>query len=186
MSNKLLDATQKQYPFTKNTDVKLVQSNDPGLGFLETWPPQEEGSKDYPRPKTLPMDKYGISVYNKRVSPQDVAADIFSHADNYGQQVGHNVAASLTPGQIAEMRDQYLDYQATIDEGSPHVQERAKLNGTSALLRNAVMNQGGGEGLGQFHFNVAQRNMIDKAKNYVATGKAQPKGLNTVRDYLHE
>lgn len=186
--SKLLTDTEKLYPFVKNNDIDITHDYRPGgsMGPIETYPIGETGPPDRPRPSDLPIDRNGIAI-GSDAWPIDLAGDIFSHVDPYGQTAGMYMADSLTPKQMQEIQKQYLDYDETVRENAADVANRAKINGTSGLMRTAVFGQGGEgavRGLGEFNFNVAQKNIVDKAKDYVKTGNAQPDGMRTIREYL--
>lgn len=70
----LLDLLLRTY------DVGQVTTPLPGdPRRLEFWPPDEEGDRQYPRPKGLPMGRPGVQIISPDVTENDIAGDIVSH-----------------------------------------------------------------------------------------------------------
>jgi len=184
----LVAKAEGRYPFLRNNEYKVVNSGSRGLGYLETYPPGEEGSPKYPRPESLPIDKYGIDIISEDVTPKDLAGDVLSHVDKYGNELGKAMSNSFTEGQVNELAQQYQDYGMTLQEGSPNAYSRALDNGASALIRTSALGQGGQgavDGLKYFNFSPEQLNILNQANGYVKTGR-ETRGLYSLRDVLNE
>lgn len=92
---------------------------------METWPPGETGfGPDNWRPPEFPIDKHGVEVYSKDVPSIDILGDAVSHmlfkSDPVLQEAYRNFEASLTPGQIRRLRQQYAGSQRRGEEGRPY------------------------------------------------------------------
>tara|TARA_R110002012_G_scaffold307160_1_gene512486 strand:- start:23 stop:613 length:591 start_codon:yes stop_codon:yes gene_type:complete len=108
--NELINKTKTEYPYLKNVPMSYTKGN----GYLEAYPVNESGSSQYPRPKSLPINKFGIDIRNKDTTPEMIAGDYVSHhmtrndpfiKDNYNQFIN-----SLTPKQLDRQKNRYNDY----------------------------------------------------------------------------
>jgi len=176
---------EDKYKFKNNIGKVSIVVDPKGQGYLETYPPGEAGSEKYPRPKSLPMSEWGIGLSSPDVPAIDITADMFSHIDPTGKALGRGLAATLSDRQLQELASQYNDYSMTLRENSPNAEAIALTNGSDAILRTAVFGQGGPgavRGLSEFKFNVEQKAILDKARNYAYTGdKELPV---TLKDYI--
>ena len=195
----LLAETNKQFPFMKNNNVGVkINHNRPGsFGYLEAYGPGETGrpvgynGPDDPgqlRPKEFPIDGSGIEVYSPEVTPSDLAGDVFTHTDPVGERMSRSLASTFNEEQKNEMNNQYLDYSHTINnKNRPNREEAALQNGTDSLMRTSVFDQGGpkaAESLKEFNFDIAQQNILGKAKFYTKTGIDPGEGMLTPRAAL--
>ncbi|MGY2995453.1 hypothetical protein [Mesorhizobium sp. URHB0026] len=78
----LMGLARQQYPrIFDNLNMGFVNSptaNSDG-NMLESWPAGEPGAPDYPRPSQLPLDQFGVQVFDQNTTPRDLAADVVSH-----------------------------------------------------------------------------------------------------------
>lgn len=162
---------RSHYPFLKHDNFVASYAapiDVPNRGYMETFPPGEEGSARYPRPN-VPLDTAAIEIYKHSSTPKDLAADVYSHADKYGVAASQGLGRSFNDSQISELRKQFLDYDDTINENAPRAKERAATNVASSLLRSGALNQSN-VNMNDFHLNPAQQEVIADAKQYVTTG----------------
>lgn len=77
----LLGLARQMYPsIFDNLNIGLVNSPGQGGGnMLESWPVGEPGAADYQRPSQLPIDQFGVQVFDQNTTPRDLAADVVSH-----------------------------------------------------------------------------------------------------------
>jgi len=71
----------QKYPLLKkyiNNFAFKYTPRGPG-SHLETFPPGETGTAQYPRPKEFPNDRYGIDIYDSEISPEGVMGDAMIH-----------------------------------------------------------------------------------------------------------
>ena len=108
--NELINKAKTKYPYLKNVPMSYTK----GDGYLEAYPVGEGGSSQYPRPKSLPINKFSIDIRNKDTTPEMIAGDYVSHhmtrnnpfiKDNYNQFIN-----SLTPKQLDRQKNRYNDY----------------------------------------------------------------------------
>lgn len=129
MSNgDLWEQTQAEYPLLRQSGIVYQATPRTGGSHLETWPPQETGTKEAPRPQSIPLDKYGIEVYDPKATTSMVMGDALSHVlrftdpkiKGYYQQF----VQSLTPQQLNQIAGDYHpgegDYQQWLERvGKP-------------------------------------------------------------------
>ena len=108
--NELINKAKTKYPYLKNVPMSYTK----GDGYLEAYQVGEGGSSQYPRPKSLPINKFSIDIRNKDTTPEMIAGDYVSHhmtrndpfiKDNYNQFIN-----SLTPKQLDRQKNRYNDY----------------------------------------------------------------------------
>lgn len=77
----LLGIIKQMYPMLRDANIGLVNSPnaDSGGNMMESWPVGEPGAPDYQRPAELPIDQFGVQVFDQNTTPRDIAADVFSH-----------------------------------------------------------------------------------------------------------
>ena len=75
----LFSQAKEMYPRLKGMDVNYKEAFGRGPGYLEYWPPQEEGAPNRKRPTEFPIDKPGVEVRSRATRPEDIMADIASH-----------------------------------------------------------------------------------------------------------
>jgi hypothetical protein len=107
----LLNQAQETFPLLKKYDIDYVETPQQGKGYLEFWPGDEEGTKDYPRPDSLKKGKPGLQVFDPSTRPIDVAGDIVSHhLINEDKTIKKHYADfkdSLTDDQKDRLKEQY-------------------------------------------------------------------------------
>lgn len=164
-------AVQK-YGFLKNHgNVQLIQTPGSGrnrFGGSETWPAGEEGSSDYPRPKGLPVGSDGVEVRSKGFSPDDYAAEVFSHIDPRGKDYADKFLGSLTPKQSEWLKKEALDY------GHPKTPEEEKHSmkiASQAALRGYVFGQWPTSAFTKAGLSTEQKQLLLDARKYALTGK---------------
>jgi hypothetical protein len=190
-ADELVNAAGLNYKFVKNNDFDTVYSTDTGKDYryLETYPPDEPGAPHDPRPiDQLPMGRYGIEIFNRNVSPLDLAGDVFSHIDPAGQRYGHELEKTINERQLGKLKDNYNAYDNTMAQKNVlNKEEKARLNSVSALLRTTALGQDEDkmtEDLLDYKFNVEQQNILNNAKNYVKSGVDNGSNLSSARAYL--
>ena len=108
--NDLINKTKEQYAYLKDIPMSYTQ----GDGYLEAYPAGESGGLQYPRPDSLPIDRFGIDIRNQNTTPDMIAGDYVSHymtkndpviKENYNQFIG-----SITPKQSELQQKRYNDY----------------------------------------------------------------------------
>ena len=108
--NDLINQSRSMYPMLKDIPMTYQQ----GSGYLESYPPGEIGSSEYPRPKEFPIDKFGIQIRNTNTTPEMVAGDYVSHYmtdnDKYIKSNYEKFIDSLTTQQKELQKKRYNDY----------------------------------------------------------------------------
>ena len=108
----LLEQARQMWPVLQNYPVGYVERfNEKDPRVLEAWQAGEPGDKQYPRPKELPLDQYGLEIIRKKTRPIDVAGDITSHflvdQDPRIKQYYEDFINSMTPEQHKRLEKDY-------------------------------------------------------------------------------
>lgn len=179
VADQLITQAKTQYPFLNN--VNFAHNFDrANTGYLETWQPNDEGGKDYPRPKNLPTDKIGIELYNRTITPSDIAADYYSHGLPEGMQFAANLFNSLTPAQQKYVQNSSRDYASKLAEGQklmndPHyayrtpeaVQQAANDVAAQGLARGVIFGQWPQQAINVIGLTSKQKQLINKEKERI-------------------
>jgi hypothetical protein len=166
----VMDQAYQQFPILK--DVPLVYKESPGKGgnnLLESWPPGEEGDKDYPRPKEFPLDKLGVENYSPKTRPIDILGDVVSHhLVNTDPQIQRTYSAfqkSITPSQEDLLKEQYKYAQQS--EGEKRDFDAWKEStGVPALFRGHAFQQWPSD-FNKRVYTPQQRELLDKMMMYL-------------------
>jgi hypothetical protein len=101
------------YPYLKDKNIEFSYAPADNRGYVEFYAPDEPGSKEFPRPKSLPMGKVGIEVLSKDTRPIDVLGDYVSHwgvyEDPFLRRSYQAFINSLDDGQLNRLQRQYND-----------------------------------------------------------------------------
>jgi hypothetical protein len=110
------EQAQQEYPRLRSQNVVYKRTPRKGMEKLEAWPPGETGTRDRPRPKEFPSDRYGVEVYSSAVRPIDVLGDVVSHFmannDPTIKDIYNRFSSSLTSQQMDRLVSQYKWSQA--------------------------------------------------------------------------
>jgi hypothetical protein len=180
----LRNSAESQYPFLKNNNYNMTYTgpNNRAGAYLEAWQKGDEGDPSWKRDINLPVNTSGIEIMRPDVKPSDIAADMLSHTDRYGQLYNAQLAQSLLPSQISQLKNEAGDYQMSLAIGMS--ENQALKNADSSLFRAGVFGQWGPNGTANMHLNPSQQNIINQAKGYANTGKVPNKGLYDIRAAL--
>lgn len=163
---------EQKYGFLKNHgNVQLIETPASGrnrFGGSETWPAGEEGSPDYPRPKGLPKGIDGVEVRSKGFSPDDYAAEVFSHLDPRGKDYADKFLTSLTPKQTEWLKKEALDYG---HPKTPEEEKHAMKIASQAALRGYVFGQWPASAFTRAGLSTEQKQLLMDARKYARTGK---------------
>ena len=155
------------YPFIQQYNPLV--SVGAGEGYAETWPQNEPGAPDVPRPKEFPMSRAGVQVFRPNdFGPHDLAAE-FLHIDPFANETRDRLRASMTPAQIENLKNSAGDYHATLKSGGS--EDRAIQNSIDSALRGYTVGQWPAEANASMGYNSDQLGMLDALKNYMQTGK---------------
>jgi hypothetical protein len=170
-AQQLLLQAQKDYPFIARHNPSVIINENGGEGYAETYPKGETGrpleNGEFSRPKTLPINKIGIEIYQpSKFTHHDLAGEVL-HDDPFANQVRDNLAKSWSPKQLEVLKQQAMDYQASIDQGQPEAQ--ALQNSTDAALRGYVLNQWPKEANQQFQYTPKQLQLFQSLQKYMKT-----------------
>lgn len=181
----LRNTAESQYPFLKNNIYNMTYTGPKNRdgAYLEAWQQGDEGAPDWKRDANLPINTVGIEIMRPDVTSDDIAADMLSHIDKVGQTYNNQLARSLLPQQIEQLKKDAADYRMSLLHGA--TEEQSLKNASSSLFRAAVFGQWGPNGTANMHFNPSQQSIIDKAKWYAHTGKSQDDGMFTLRDAIN-
>jgi hypothetical protein len=165
----LIAKATKDYPFINQHNPFVFMGNDPTRDYAETWPSDEEGTPDRPRPKELPAGRVGVQVFRPNdFGPNDLAAE-FLHIDPVANETRASLRASLTPAQIERLKYTSRDYQSTLDRGEN--EDRAIQNAIDSALRGYTVGQWPAEANTAMGYSPQQLHLLENLKRYMRTGK---------------
>ena len=163
--DELLSKATEEYPFIRQHNP--IVSLGKGYGYAETWPIGEEGAPDNPRPEHIPMDRHGITVHKpEEFNHHDLAAELL-HVDPMANKTKDELIKSWTPQQLKTLKENALDYQATLDEGRPEAD--AIQNATDSALRGYTVNQWPDKINKELNYSKSQLKALETLKNYMKT-----------------
>lgn len=166
----LLGLARQQYPsIFDNLNMGFV--NTPGQGggnMLESWPAGEPGSPDYQRPSQLPLDQFGVQVFDQNTTPRDLAADVVSHllvkTDPTLKKDYQAFAKTFSsPEGQDRLRQDYLYARQNEGERRP-MNDWADINRIPAYMRAYVFSQWPNA---EKAFSPEQKAILDRIKTYV-------------------
>ena len=155
----------KQYPYLADKPVDYLYS--PRVGdnrFLEAYPPEETGDPRDPRPKELPLGRYGIQVFNPKTTALDVLGDYVSHGavkDDPILKKMYDEFQSTVPEKL--MRERYKVHQQEYGEKRPF-SEWLSTSGMPEYFRGYTFNQWQNP---EQMYTPEQLKILDKIKTYV-------------------
>jgi hypothetical protein len=170
-----LEQAKEMYPRLKNVDYSYLESSPTSkedFRKLEHWPKGEPGDEKYPRPKELPLDKSGIQVLDKSISPTDVAADIVSHSlvedkQNHPElyKLNQDFKKTLsTPEAKKSLREFYREDIERGDDRS--YKDWLKQTGEATYLRGYLFKQFPESEIPK-HYSKKQMNILDNMDKYL-------------------
>jgi hypothetical protein len=180
----LRNAAENQYKFLNNNAYNMTYTgpkNRDGT-YLEAWNKGDEGDRNWPRDKNLPVNAVGIEIMRPDVTPSDIAADMLSHIDKNGQSYNTQLSQSLVPSQVSQLKKDAEDYKMSKQMGLG--EKQSLQNAYSSLFRAGVFGQWGPNGLDKMYLNPSQQNIINQAKGYSVSGTIPSKGLYDIRAAL--
>jgi len=169
----LLEQAKSEYPLLKNYDIGYKESFGRSRGFLESWPPGEEGAPDLPRPNEFPNDKFGVEIYDPKTTAKDVLGDIISHhlinVDPKIKGIYEDFAKSLKPFQENILRHQYEHAKDNDGEKRPF-EDWKKDSGLPGYFRGYTFNQWP-DNFNQQAYTPEQMKKLDEVMEYARKGK---------------
>ena len=134
----------RMYPYLSDKNISYVYEPTKDRGFVEFYSPTEPGSKEYPRPKSLPMGGVGIQVLSKDAKPIDVLGDYVSHwgvyTDPFLKRTYQDFVNSLDDKQLNTLEKQYKYSQENFGENRPFSQW-LEITGLPGYFRGYTFNQ---------------------------------------------
>ncbi len=140
----LWNQAQQEYPALQG--LGLAYKYNPGgwQGMLESWPGNETGTPDHPRPSEFPMGQQGLEIYDPKTTPTDIMGDVASHfmKDSDPTIVQHykTFQQSLEPWQHEILKGQYDYHQRNYGESRPY-DTWAEYTGIPGYFRGYAFNQ---------------------------------------------
>ena len=171
IAQQLLLQAQKEYPFISRHNPSVIVNEGGGEGFAETYPRGETGrpleNGEFSRPKSLPINKIGIEIYQpNKFTHHDIAGEVL-HDDPFANQIRDNLAKSWSPKQLDVLKKEALDYQHSINTGQD--EQRAIQNATDSALRGYVVNQWPKEVNTMLNYSPKQLQLIQSLQKYMKT-----------------
>jgi hypothetical protein len=159
----------KQYPYLSGKPIDYLY--DPRSGdnrYLEAYPPGETGNPNDPRPKQLPINRYGIHVLSPNVTPLDILGDYVSHGavkDDPILKKMYDEFQSTVPDSV--MKERYKVHQQRYGEKRPF-EEWLQTAGMPEYFRGYTFNQWNKP---EEMYTQQQLQILDKIKEYVGVTK---------------
>jgi hypothetical protein len=162
----LFTQAKTQYPYLADKNIAYDYSPGKGSGFLEFYPPGEEGTKEEPRPKNIPLDQVGIQVRSTKTRPIDILADYVSHhavnVDPKLQQPYQQFSKSLDP---AMMQKRYQWSVQNEGEKRPFDQW-AQASGIPSMFRGYTFGQWSPQDVKRM-YSPEQLKILDTVRQYL-------------------
>ena len=159
-----------KYPILRKSGVKGIMNLGGGDGYLEFWPPDERGTPDRPRPKSL-GEAPGVEIYRDDTRPIDVLGDVVSHwlveKDSKLKSYYDQFMSSMTPDQLARLSNQYNYARENYGEERPFSQW-AERSGIPAYFRGYAFQQWEPE-FNEEAYTLQQRRMFDEMMRYLSS-----------------
>lgn len=165
----LLDQAKQQYPILDSHSIGFKNNPGGGDGYMESWPPNETGTPDRPRPKEFPLNQFGVENYRPDSRPIDVLADVTSHylikSDPVVKNIYEVFSSSLQPFQENILKEQYQ--HAVTNEGEKRPYEDWKVNsGLPGYLRGYTFKQWPDD-FNQKAYTLSQMKLLDGLMGYL-------------------
>lgn len=163
----LIKTAREQFPILNTVDFDYKYSPLRAPGFLETWPADEEGTPEYPRPAEFPVGRLGVEVFDPNTRPIDILGDVVSHhlkdTEPYIKRYYQNFEESLTPEQKNRLKRQY-DYAVRKEGEERPFEQWYERTGLPGYFRGYAFQQwDGAEQL----YTPKQRQMFDQMMDYL-------------------
>lgn len=160
----------KQYPYLAGKPVDFLYTPNPNADvYLETYGRTETGPPDAPRPKELPLGRYGIQVFKPNTRPIDILGDYVSHGGVNDDPVLAKLYAdfkSATPDAV--MKERYKEHQS-FGEKRPY-SKWLEMTGYPELFRGYTFDQFGPDSARMY--SPAQLKVLNQVKQYVGIAPA--------------
>ena len=169
-ANLLLSSAEEKYKYLKQHNLDVTVNHDPNKqGYAETFPIGETGSPDWPTPAGSDNNRNRVEVYQSgNFSPSDLAAEGL-HVDPYAKQTRFALTQTLTPNQIATLKNNAGDYQMSIDAGQDEA--KAMRNTVDSAMRGYAFNQDQNLVNEGMNYSPKQMAILNDLKSYVESGK---------------
>jgi hypothetical protein len=161
----------QQYPILGQQELNSVHTDTPGkYGDIESWPPGETGEKGYERPQGLPLNSFGVQVFNGgKTKPTDVLADVVSHrminTDPTIKKSYQNFKESLTDYQKEKLQRDY-EYAKQNDHETRPFNQWAELSRLPAYYRGYTFDQWP-ENWNRNFYSPEQIKNLDQVRQYL-------------------
>jgi hypothetical protein len=171
MADDILNRARSKYGFLKNLNVNvIVNPKDNGM-YAETWPINEPGAQDQPRPKELPINVLGIEINKPDSFSEDDLAGEALHVDPLARQTAESITKSISPAQLSKILTNSNDYELSIKLGLDEA--RATQNAMDSMIRGYVVGQWPKEAIDEIGLDQSQRALLEGLKDYATTGKSE-------------
>ena len=171
IAQQLLLQAQKEYPFISRHNPSVIVNEGGGEGFAQTYPIGETGrpleNGEFSRPKSLPINKIGVEIYQPNDFNHHSLAGEVLHDDPFANQIRSSLQKSWTPEQLKVLKFHAKDYEHSLKTGQS--EEQALQNATDSALRGYVVNQWPQEANNDFKYSPKQLQMFQSLQKYMKT-----------------
>jgi hypothetical protein len=162
---------QSDYPYLANSGLVATYSGKGGgKRKLEYWPRGEPGNARTPRPSSIPIDKAGVEIFDRDVSPKDILADYVSHeavtSDPRLRQLYSEFQATVPD---ATMRERYEYHRKNLGEDRDYETWRER-TGMPEYFRGYTFDQW--QDAKRF-YSPEQLRKLDEIRSYIGVGESQ-------------
>jgi hypothetical protein len=165
----LLNSAQAKYGFLKNLgmQVKVNPRQDTGM-YAETWPAEEPGSNEAPRPSDIPLNVHGVEIFKPDQFNEDDLAGEALHVDPVARRTSTALTKSLSDAQIERLAIHSNDYEQSLKLGMS--QEDAMRNAVDSMIRGYVVGQWPKEVIDDIGLRPEQLERLEALREYANSG----------------
>ncbi|MDC1444481.1 hypothetical protein N8192_00425 [bacterium] len=171
----VIERALQQYKILQQMNLKGMYTPGVGkYGNIESWQPGEPGTTGYERPKDIPLNTFGVQVFQGgKTKPIDVLADAVSHqlvnTDPVLKKYYQGFKDSLTPKQKEKLQLDYKHAKEVEGETRPF-EQWAEISRLPSFFRGYTFNQWPDEFNKQV-FTPQQIKMFDQVRKYLGVNE---------------
>ena len=165
----MLDRAKQEYSYLADKDIPFVYTpNTETENKLESWKAGEPGGDGYQRPTQIPINKFGMQVFNPEGgSPLNILGDYVSH---YGVENDPKLKEYYTQFQglldPQAMQERYQYHTENLGEKRPY-ETWYDMTGLPELFRGYTFKQWGDEEEAKKNYNPQQLDVLNKVRQYL-------------------
>jgi len=169
MGQMMFQKAQQEYPYLADKQIPFVYTPKEGSeNLLESWKAGEPGEPGYERPAQIPLNQFGIQVFNPEGgTPLNILGDYVSH---YGVENDPKLAAYYQQFQNlldpTAMQERYQYHTKKLGEKRPY-EQWYEMTGLPEIFRGYTFNQFGPREQAIKEYTPEQLNVLDQLRSYL-------------------